>query len=59
MTGIERGAGGGDRWERSRAAEDLVIRVQNRNAVQVVAAQARDLDDCVELLAMLGLNAHD
>lgn len=40
---------------RSQAAYDLAMSVQNRKATKVVAAQATDLDDCVELLAMLGL----
>jgi hypothetical protein len=31
--------------------------VQNDKAVQVVASQASGLDDCLELLAMLGLDA--
>ncbi|MBA2322886.1 MAG: hypothetical protein H0V92_02300 [Pseudonocardiales bacterium] len=43
---------------RSQAAYDLIITNQNNKAVQVVAAQASDLEDCLELLAMLGLDAH-
>ncbi|MGQ0480560.1 MAG: hypothetical protein ACT4O0_05960 [Pseudonocardia sp.] len=43
--------------DESRARYDAAIAVQNRRAVQVVASQATDTDDCVELLAMLGLTA--
>ena len=42
---------------RSHAAHELSLSIQNNKAVQVVAAQASGLDDCIELLAMLGLNA--
>ncbi|HEY4007618.1 MAG TPA: hypothetical protein VGM60_20885 [Pseudonocardia sp.] len=44
-------------WRRLRAVEDFALAEQNRKAVQVVAGQASDRDDCVELLAMLGLDA--
>jgi hypothetical protein len=40
---------------RSQAGYELAISVQNRKATRVVAAQANDRADCVELLAMLGL----
>jgi hypothetical protein len=40
---------------KTQDAYDLGIAVQNNKAVQVVAAQASGLDDCLELLAMLGL----
>lgn len=40
-------------------AYDLGMLVQNNKAVQVVAAQATGLDDCLELLAMLGLSTED
>jgi hypothetical protein len=36
---------------------DSRIADQNRSAARVVAALAVDLDDCIELLAMLGLTA--
>jgi hypothetical protein len=42
---------------RSHAAHELSLSIQNDKAVQVVAAQASNRDDCIELLAMLGLNA--
>lgn len=44
-------------WRRLRAVEEVAIAEQNRKAVQVVAGQASDREDCVELLAMLGLDA--
>jgi hypothetical protein len=42
---------------RLQAAYDRTLSIQNDKAVQVVAGQASDLNDCVELLAMLGLDA--
>jgi hypothetical protein len=42
---------------RSRAASELAVVVRDRKAVRVVAAHADSLEDCVELLAMLGLDA--
>jgi hypothetical protein len=44
---------------RSQAAYALAVSIRNRKAIQVVAAQADDLEDCVELLAMLGLDARE
>jgi hypothetical protein len=41
---------------KTQDAYDLGMSVQNNRAVQVVAAQASGLEDCLELLAMLGLN---
>jgi hypothetical protein len=45
---------------RSRAAEahELGLSIQNDKAVQIVAGMATNLDDCLELLAMLGLDPH-
>ena len=41
-----------------RASDDAAIHAaRDAQAVQVVAGHATDLDDCVELLAMLGLDA--
>jgi hypothetical protein len=45
--------GGYDAPARDAAAGEL----RNAQAVQVVAGHATDLEDCVELLAMLGLDA--
>jgi hypothetical protein len=44
---------------RTQDAYDQVIAIQNNKAVQVVAAQASGIEDCLELLAMLGLNTDD
>ncbi|HEY9417039.1 MAG TPA: hypothetical protein VIQ30_19955 [Pseudonocardia sp.] len=44
---------------RTQDAYDLGMAVQNKKAVQVVAAQASGIEDCLELLAMLGLNTDD
>jgi hypothetical protein len=44
---------------RTQDAYDLGMAVQNNKAVQVVAAQASGLEDCLELLAMLGLSTDD
>ena len=44
-------------WRQLRAMEEVAIAEQNRKAVQVVAGKASDREDCVELLAMLGLDA--
>ena len=44
---------------RTQEAYDLGIATQNHKAVQVVAAQASGIEDCMELLAMLGLNTDD
>lgn len=38
------------------AAYDLSCRRQNEKAARIVAGQATDVDDCSELLAMLGLD---
>jgi hypothetical protein len=38
------------------AAEEQLHAEQQRNAVRVVAASARDADDCRTLLSILGLN---
>jgi hypothetical protein len=43
---------------RAAAALELSLSIQNDKAVQVVAAMASDLEDCIELLAMLGLDPH-
>ncbi|HEY1970424.1 MAG TPA: hypothetical protein VGH89_20895 [Pseudonocardia sp.] len=42
---------------RAHAEHARTLSVQNDKAVQVVASQASGLDDCLELLAMLGLDA--
>jgi hypothetical protein len=44
---------------KTQDAYDVGIAVQNNKAVQVVAAQASGIEDCLELLAMLGLNTDD
>ncbi|WP_214366900.1 hypothetical protein [Pseudonocardia sp. H11422] len=45
------------RWSEAQAAYQLSCEIQSRQAARVVAGQATDLDDCAELLAMLGLDA--
>jgi len=45
------------RWADAQAALQVSNETQNRRAVRVVAGRATDLDDCTELLAMLGLDA--
>jgi hypothetical protein len=42
---------------RARAAYEVSIAVQNEKATQVTASQASGVEDCIELLAMLGLDA--
>lgn len=42
---------------RAHAEHARTLSVQNDKAVQVVASQASGLADCLELLAMLGLDA--
>jgi hypothetical protein len=44
---------------RTQDAYDEGMTVQNNKAVQVVAAQAVGIEDCLELLAMLGLSTDD
>lgn len=43
---------------RVAAAHELRRAIENDKAAQVVAGRANDLDDCRELLAMLGLEPH-
>lgn len=40
------------------AAFELSLSIRNDKAVHVVAAMASNVDDCIELLAMLGLDPH-
>jgi hypothetical protein len=47
----------GNAWADAQTAYDVLRRTQNTQAARVVAAQATDVDDCTELLAMLGLDA--
>jgi hypothetical protein len=47
-----------DHSSRAIEAHALSLSIQNDKAVQVVAGMASDLDDCLELLAMLGLDPH-
>jgi hypothetical protein len=44
-------------WSDAQAAYQSSCEAQSRQAARVVAGQAIDLDDCTELLAMLGLDA--
>jgi hypothetical protein len=39
--------------------DDVVIDTQNNKAVQVLAAEASGIEDCLELLAMLDLEVGD
>ncbi|MHA6795040.1 hypothetical protein ACVGVM_16225 [Pseudonocardia bannensis] len=48
---------GQDSWSDVQAAYQISCETQSRQAARVVAGQAIDLDDCTELLAMLGLDA--
>ncbi|WP_300009182.1 hypothetical protein [Pseudonocardia sp.] len=41
----------------AQAANDTSNELQNRRAARVVAGRAIDVDDCAEMLAMLGLDA--
>ncbi|HEY2207258.1 MAG TPA: hypothetical protein VGH99_22595 [Pseudonocardia sp.] len=41
---------------RLRAVEELAAAEQTRLAARVVAGRSSDRDDCIELLAMLGLD---
>jgi hypothetical protein len=43
---------------RAAAAHELSLSIQNDKAVHVVAAMASDVEDCLELFAMLGLDPH-
>ena len=45
------------RITRAKAVEDDHSAVQNARAVRTVAGHAADAKDCIELLAMLGLEA--
>ncbi|MBB6374134.1 hypothetical protein BKA01_001356 [Pseudonocardia eucalypti] len=45
------------RYARSQAAYEYNIAIQNDKAAQVIASRASGIDDCIELLAMLGLDA--
>jgi uncharacterized protein GlcG (DUF336 family) len=44
---------------RARAVEKAHSAVQNARATRTVADHATDASDCVQLLEMLGLDAHD
>ncbi len=44
---------------RARAVEQAHSAVQNARATRTVADHATDATDCVRLLEMLGLDAHD
>ncbi|NMH95726.1 hypothetical protein [Pseudonocardia acidicola] len=44
-------------WSDAQAAYQSSCTTQSRQAARVVAGRAIDLDDCTELLAMLGLDA--
>jgi hypothetical protein len=41
----------------ARAAHEVSLAVQNEKAAHVIASRAHGIDDCIELLAMLGLDA--
>lgn len=45
------------RYARSQAAYEISLAIQKEKAQQVIASRARSIDDCIELLAMLGLDA--
>jgi hypothetical protein len=45
------------RITQARAVEERHTAVQNARAVRTVADHATDVDDCCQLLAMLGLDA--
>lgn len=45
------------RHARARAVHADNLAVQNDKAAQVIASRATSLADCIELLAMLGLDA--
>jgi hypothetical protein len=47
----------GSTWSEAQAAYQESCDTQNGLAARVVAGQANDLEDCTELLAMLGLDA--
>lgn len=54
----DRSTDAGSGWADAQAAAyDLSCQRQNEKAARVVAGQATDVDDCSELLAMLGLDA--
>jgi hypothetical protein len=44
-------------WNDAQVAYKISCETQSRLAARVVAGQANDLEDCIELLAMLGLDA--
>ena len=44
---------------RARAVEQAHSTAQNARATRTVADHATDANDCVQLLEMLGLDAHD
>lgn len=45
------------RISQARAAEDRHSAIQNARAARTVADHAADVEDCCQLLAMLGLDA--
>jgi hypothetical protein len=47
------------RFTRARATEADHNAVRNAHAVRIVAGHASDVEDCCELLAMLGLDPTD
>ncbi|MBW0091599.1 hypothetical protein I4I73_31225 [Pseudonocardia sp. KRD-184] len=49
----------GGRFAAAQAANETSNDLQNRRAARVVAGRAIDVDDCAEMLAMLGLDAND
>lgn len=46
------------RHARAQAVHEHNLAIQNDKAAQVIASHASGIDDCIELLAMLGLDAH-
>ncbi|GAA2557217.1 hypothetical protein [Pseudonocardia hydrocarbonoxydans] len=49
----------GGRFAAAQVAHETSNDLQNRRAARVVAGRAIDVDDCAEMLAMLGLDAAD
>lgn len=47
------------RITRAKAAQESHSAVQNARAARTVASHAADVEDCTQLLAMLGLEAVD
>ncbi|MBO0873052.1 MAG: hypothetical protein J2P19_06625 [Pseudonocardia sp.] len=45
------------RWSAAHAAYEISRQERDWQAVRVVAGHATDIEDCAELLAMLGLDA--